>query len=89
MHFAIENDYPEIVMFLMKLTRNLLRNKHGKSPVDVCRSEKLKEQLLKTGLLQKKGSISPDKSPPKSNIFSREELKDNRIEKVQVSLINQ
>lgn len=89
MHFAIENDYPEIVVYILKLTKNLLRNKVGKTPVDVCRSDKLKEQLLKCGIIQKKGTISPDKS--RLSQAPREEgtVRDNRIEKVPLSLISQ
>jgi hypothetical protein len=74
-------------MFLLKLTKNLLRNKHGKSPVDVCRPGELKDQLLKAGLLQRKSSVA-EKSPQRSSL-PKDELRDNRIEKVQLNLMSQ
>jgi hypothetical protein len=48
-------------MYLLKHTKSLLKNKHGKSPADVCRSEKIKEILLKNGLSVKKSEKSDKK----------------------------
>lgn len=54
LHFAVENDYPDIVEFLLKKTQNILKTNTGKYPMDVCRSEKIKQLFDKLGITAKK-----------------------------------